>query len=228
VGVLANVLEAAGLATVALASVRGQAERMRAPRALFCEFPLGRPLGAPGDVELQHRVLAAAFALLAAPAGSLPVLETFPEVIEDAGNEPLACALPPPLDDGSHPAVEEARGLLVAYRRAVEQAGGRTSLGKVLRPEQVPDGVAAYVEVAAGRAWEDAGLALDPVWVANDIRAYYEEAAIALAGHVPRARQAESWFYEHTETGHVITAARDAMQAAGVPQGVWSYLMPRR
>jgi hypothetical protein len=228
VGVLSNVLEAAGLATVALASVRGQAERMKAPRALYCEFPLGRPLGAPGDVDLQHRVLAAAFALLDTPAAGVPVLGTFPEVIEDAGGEPLACALPPRLDEGVHPAVEEARGLLAAYHRAVEQAGGRTSLGKVLRPEQVPDGVAAYVEVAAGHPWEDTGLALDPVWVANDIRAYYEEAALALAGHVPRARQAESWFYDHTETGRVIIAARGAMEAAGVPQAVWSYLMPRR
>lgn len=227
-GVLANVLEAAGLATVALASVRGQAERMKAPRALYCEFPLGRPLGAPGDVDLQHRVLAAAFRLLSTPANDIPVLETFPEVIEDAGGEPLACALPPRLDLASHPAVEEARGLLAAYRRAVEQAGGRTSVGKVLEPEQVPDGVAALVEVADGKAWEDAGLPLDPVWVANDIRAYYEEAALALAGHVPRARQAESWFYEHTEAGAVVIAARDAMQAAGLPQAVWSYLMPRR
>ena len=89
-GVLANVLEASGLSTVALASVRGQAERMKAPRALYCEFPLGRPLGAPDDPALQHRVLAAAFGLLATPADEVPVLATFPEVLEDASDEPLA------------------------------------------------------------------------------------------------------------------------------------------
>jgi len=228
VGVLANVLEASGLATVALASVRGQAERMKAPRALYCEFPLGRPLGAPGDVALQHRVLAAAFRLLATPADQVPLLQTFPEVVEDASAEPLACALPPRLDTGSPPAVEEARGLLSAYQRAVTAAGGRTSVGKVFRPEQVPDGVAAFVKVAAGQPWEEAGPPVDPLAAASDIRAYYEEAALALAGHVPLARQAESWFYDHTETGGVMTAARDAMKAAGVPQAVWSFLLPRR
>ena len=41
---------------------------------------------------------------------------------------------------------------------------------------------------------------------------------MALAGHVPLARQAESWFYDHTETGQVIVAARDAMKADGVPR----------
>ena len=35
------------------------------PRALHCEYPLGRPLGRPGEPEFQHDVLARAF--LAAP-----------------------------------------------------------------------------------------------------------------------------------------------------------------
>lgn len=227
-GVLANVLEAAGLATVALASVRGQAERMKAPRALYCEFPLGRPLGAPHDVDLQHRVLAAALRLLATPADQVPVLETFPEVIEDASAEPLSCAVPPRLDGGAHPAVEEARGLLAAHRRAVSRSGGRTSVGKVLGPERVPDGVAAFVNVAAGIPWAEAGLPVDPLGAASDIRAYYEEAAVALVDHVPLARQAESWFFDHTEAGHVLTAARDAMKAHGADQAIWSLLLPMR
>ena len=63
-GTLASVLEDAGLATVALSIIRGQVETTRPPRALHCEFPLGRPLGRPGDPALQRRVIDAAFALL--------------------------------------------------------------------------------------------------------------------------------------------------------------------
>src|ERR687898_1894693 len=94
VGTLAHAIEAAGLATVALSLVRPQIERSRPPRALHCEFPLGRPLGRPGDPEFQRRVLSAAFALLQRRDG--PVLEDFPETITDEANTPLACPPPPP------------------------------------------------------------------------------------------------------------------------------------
>ena len=90
--VLAHVFEAHGIATVTLASVRPVAEAMHPPRALYCEFPLGRPLGKVGDPAFQTSVLDAAFALLDAPAG--PVLADFPVVIE-LETEPLACSLPP-------------------------------------------------------------------------------------------------------------------------------------
>ena len=62
--VLAHVFEAAGIATVVLSSIRPMCEKVSPPRALHCEFPLGRPLGRPNDPEFQHDVLARAFALL--------------------------------------------------------------------------------------------------------------------------------------------------------------------
>jgi hypothetical protein len=38
---------------------------MHVPRTLIVEHPIGRPLGAAGDVERQHAVLEAAFDLAA-------------------------------------------------------------------------------------------------------------------------------------------------------------------
>lgn len=49
---------------------------MQPPRALWVSFPLGRPLGKPGDAPFQHAVIEAALSLLLKPAG--PVLEDFP------------------------------------------------------------------------------------------------------------------------------------------------------
>ena len=72
---LANVFEQAGLTTVTLALVRGQAESSKPPRSLYVEFPLGRPLGRPDDVELQTDVLHAAFAL--PERNDVPVLSLF-------------------------------------------------------------------------------------------------------------------------------------------------------
>ncbi|MFN6122232.1 MAG: hypothetical protein ACK5CE_21690, partial [Actinomycetes bacterium] len=114
VSVLAHVFEAAGIATVVLSSVREMAAKTAPPRALHCEFPLGRPLGVPGDPEFQHDVLTRAFALLDAPSG--PVLADPPTGIE-AVDPPLACTLPPRFDPSLPPAVDEARGLRKAYDR---------------------------------------------------------------------------------------------------------------
>ena len=69
---LAHVFEAEGIATVALGSIRKQIEGAAPPRGLWCDFPLGRPLGKPGDPEFQHRVLDVAVALLNAPNPSSP------------------------------------------------------------------------------------------------------------------------------------------------------------
>src|SRR3954452_4423999 len=102
VSTLAHVLEAEGLATVALGSQRNQIEHTAPPRGLWCDFPLGRPLGRPGDPAFQHRVLRHALGLLDAPG---PVFEVFGEVIHDDGTDVLACTLPPRHDPGLHPAV---------------------------------------------------------------------------------------------------------------------------
>ena len=47
---LSHVFEKAGLATVGISLVRGQAETVKPPRILNVNFPLGRPLGKPDDV----------------------------------------------------------------------------------------------------------------------------------------------------------------------------------
>lgn len=208
-----------------LASVRGQVQRLHPPRALFADFPLGRPLGRPLDPAFQRRVLDAAFCLLAAPSG--PVLAEFPERIEDAADEPLSCSVPPRLDHDLPAAVDEARGLRAAYQRAVTANDGRTVVGRVVAAEAVPTLVAALVRIAEGTPWEAAGLPAGPIECVLDVRAYYEEAALGLSDHVPAARSAETWFFHHTETGRTVLAARRRMQEAGAPQPLWFYLAPR-
>ena len=56
--------------------VREHTVKVKPPRALFVPFPFGYALGKPNAPQLQHRVLAAAFALL---QQSGPVLVDFPE-----------------------------------------------------------------------------------------------------------------------------------------------------
>ncbi len=224
-GTLAHVLEAQGLATVMISSVRSQTERLHPPRALHCEFPLGRPLGRPDDPVFQRRVLDAAFSLLRAPAG--PVLIDFPEIITDAAEEPLACPLPPRFDPALPAAVDEAKALRPAYERQHARSG-RTVVGRAVDARHIPDAVAAFVRIAEGMPWQEvwrqAGLSAPPPQVQSDVRAYYEEAALALADHVPEARSAESWFYQRTAAGRVVREAQRALRASGYPY--WFFFLP--
>lgn len=221
---LAHVFEAAGLATVGISIVRGQAERARAPRMLHCEFPLGRPLGRPADAAFQHRVLTAAFALL--PRTDVPVLVDFDEVILDEADAPLACTLPPRHDPDLHPAIDEVLGLRPAYDRQ-HAASGTTNVVRLGGPDRVVALVALYVDIVGGEPWDAVGL--DPAQIgqaALDIRAYYEEAALALADHVPAARQAESWFYRETAGGRLLRDAQRLLRAAEAPRAAWFALVP--
>src|SRR5690242_502187 len=71
-------LEERGFSTVAIASVRAQAEKTRPPRALWTTSQLGRPLGEPGDASFQRRVLLTALRLLERTDGPV-ILEDFTE-----------------------------------------------------------------------------------------------------------------------------------------------------
>jgi hypothetical protein len=224
VSTLAHIFEAAGLATVVLSSVLEMAQKTAPPRALHCEFPLGRPLGKPLDPEFQHDVIRRAFALLDAPSG--PVLEIHPEEIV-ADEAPMACALPPRFDPDAPPAVDEARGIRKAFDRSLARRG-TTSVARVITPDEVPDVLALFYEVVDGRSWEEVGFPQDdPRSAAQDIRTYYEEAALQLAdGPPPGGRQVEAWFFETTEAGKLIMQARAAMKAAKAPFPMWFYMVP--
>lgn len=73
VGLLAAVLEAAGIATVCIALLRHVAERVRPPRALAVPYPFGLPLGSADDGVRQRQVIREALHLLR-EAGPGPVL----------------------------------------------------------------------------------------------------------------------------------------------------------
>lgn len=220
-GALAHIFEAEGLSTIVLSLVRPHTEKLKPPRALHCEFPLGRPLGKPGDAEFQKRVLRGAFSLLSESEG--PVLHDFPETVEDAANEPLSCALPPKMDEGKPAAVEEALGLRPAFDRALARHG-RTNVGRATDADGIAGALEGFLRIADGTPWTEAGLKGFPMDLAKDIESYYQEAAAELEGHVPSARAAESWFYRKTEAGAALKRAKQAFREQKAP--FWNYIMP--
>jgi hypothetical protein len=221
VSTLAHVLETEGLATVSLGIVEGQLRSTAPPRGLFVDFPLGRPLGRPADQAFQHRVLDHAFSLLQATG---PVIETFEEAIGDDG-QVLACSIPPVDEPGVHPAVAEARGLRAAYNRTVARTEGRVGAHRVVSADDIPAAIESFARVAEGTPWKEAGIPGIPARVAQDIRGYYEAAAMALSDHTPGAFEATRWFLRETQAGATIIAAREQMKADGVKQPIWQFLV---
>ena len=75
VGLIQAAIERAGITTVSISLLHEVTDVLRPPRALFVPYKLGFPLGEPNNPALQHRILAAALALL--PRNDLPVIEDF-------------------------------------------------------------------------------------------------------------------------------------------------------
>ena len=67
VGHAARLFEEAGIATVIIAvkAFEDLLKSMCLPRVLLTDHPLGRPIGPPGDLEYQTRVVSAALTMLA-------------------------------------------------------------------------------------------------------------------------------------------------------------------
>ena len=222
-GTLASVLEQEGFVTIALSSIREQTVTTSPPRALHCEFPLGRPLGKPNDAGFQREVLNAAFDLLHQPSG--PVIVDYPIEIIDEADTPLSCVIPPASIRDRNPAAAEALGLMPAWRRTNEKYG-RTTVGKVIPAEQVPEMLDLFTRVADGEPWKEVGFPGDPTKIAADIKNFYEEASMSLSSKAVSARSAESWFVQKTEAGSVIQKARVNMKEAGTNFYFWYYLLP--
>lgn len=64
VGLIASVIEKAGIPTVSLSLLREVTEKVQPPRSLTVPFDFGFPLGAPDNTALQHEVIRAALDLL--------------------------------------------------------------------------------------------------------------------------------------------------------------------
>ncbi|MFL5262434.1 MAG: hypothetical protein ACJ79L_08530 [Anaeromyxobacteraceae bacterium] len=82
-GLIQAEIERLGIPTASITMLPDVTRAVRPPRALAVPYPLGYPLGAPRDVELQRRIVCALLALTARE--EVPLLTRF---------EPEAPAVP--------------------------------------------------------------------------------------------------------------------------------------
>ena len=208
---LAHYLEDEGLATVIVALVREHIVSMRPPRALWVPFELGRPFGAPGNANLQRRVLQASLALLDKKI-TAPLLKDFNEAtLADGGTDgdDLWC-FPGALDNSS--VLAEAASVVPIWQLARERLG-RTSVGiSGLPPEAAVEFIERFHSAEPMPNPKGMASVSRARFSIDDIKAFYLEAALAEGGH-PSTQQLHEWFWNGTLAGELL---RDFQESARV------------
>ncbi len=202
---LGHKLEERGFSTVALASIRVQAEKTRPPRALWTAAAMGRPVGEPDDPDFQRRVLRMALGLLERTDGPV-ILEEFPEIPPGLTDTPGWT--PPPTQSGPPAAFQaELQGLMPAWD-AARARFGRTSTGlSFLPPETWPAFAGAVLAGGLPVTPQLGTTALSVRHFCDDVKALYGEAAQAV-GPKPSAMQVDTWFWRQTAAGEMLRALR--------------------
>ena len=214
---LGHYLEEAGIATVAIALIRPQAENTRPPRALWVPFEVGRPLGPPSDTAFQKRVILAALGLLVAKRRPSLIVD-FPD--DDPREAP---------DPGWRPPIEptailreaaalagvveaELRALAPSYARSCT-ARERSTVGlSSLAPAACGDYVAAWLRgERPASPVADMSPALALRFAIDDLKAFALEAALAPGGK-PSSQQLGDWLWNETALGAALqTLRRDCL-----------------
>ena len=213
-------LEERGFSTVAIASVRPQAEKTRPPRALWTTSQLGRPLGEPGDTPFQRRVLMAALGLLERTDGPV-ILDDFCEDPPGWRNTPTWCAPPlvqvtGPLDtpDAWAAAFGAELSALQSLWRIAKARFGRTTVGLSFQaPAAWPEFATRFLAGELPSVSELATPALALRMLSDDIKAFYGEVAQA-EGPAPSAHQIDEWFWRQTIAGRLLVVLRTVAMAS--------------
>src|SRR5262249_16657713 len=192
-------------------------------RACGAPSPCGYALGRPGPPALQQRVLRAAPALSAEPAG--PVLRDFPDDAEPGdqpGAPPQASGIK--LADAAPMEVAMEATQMRRYHEVWVERNGRTLLGLSGIPATRFRGVVRFLEEFAGGG--DGGLpersadAAMPNFIrycADDLKTLYFEGHLAMkpgAGGEEIAR----WFWGETGAGRLLRQVRDRLDASDDPR----------
>lgn len=168
--------------TTGISLVRENTASIRPPRSLWVSFPLGRPLGKPGDREFQHKVIRHALDLLEREDG--PVLENFPldaptVSLEQAPACPISFAKPTLDDDSWTGRLSNELLEMKPWYDLSRRRRGRTTFGLCRSTvDEIFQGLSTWLD-------DQQGPLPDLKWfkyAIEDAKAYYGEALTAQPG----------------------------------------------
>ena len=194
-------LESEGIQTAGIALFREIAESMRPPRILWVSFPLGRPLGKPGDSSFQTDVIKQTLALLESPQG--PVLADYPIDLPDIYEQPPACPVSfqrRQNDQSWRARITREVGTLSPWYEMGLKRRGRTTVGVSQSSiEEMISGLTAWLDDPVMGFPDHTWLKL----ALEDLKAFYSEAITAQPGEY-QAGYSDSVIFEDTVLGELI------------------------
>ena len=191
--------------------VREHIEIIRPPRALWLNFPMGRPMGKPNDPAYQSKVIRSAFDLLDASSG--PVVEDYVEVIPVVEGR-MSYALPAErvytlaeignVDNLLTEVQVEIESIRSDYDAAVDSRGRTTVSASELEISQLAPYIAAFVKNQKPESPRE-GLSPVPLLklVIEDLQAYYTETWTHREG-IDDFEALGQRFWEETKAGQLI------------------------
>lgn len=205
---LGHYLEEEGIATVAIALIRPQAEKTRPPRALWVPFELGRPSGPPSDPTFQRQVILAALGMLVEGGGPVRIHD-FPDDDPREAPDPNWQAPIPPASEHDAQALEaELRALAPAYAASCTRRERSTVGLSGLPPAECGAYLAAWLRgERPASPVGDMSPALALRFVIDDLKAFALEAALAPASK-PSSQQLGDWLWNETVLGAAVRALR--------------------
>ncbi len=201
--------------------MREHTEKVKPPRALFVPFPLGLPVGHPGNVAEQQRVLDLAFSMLDAPSG--PVLLVLADDAPDEGGSPLQASS---IELTSEAQAADFATEVTLMRRYWEQhfaRTGRTGVGLSTIPPQRFRGVVRFLESYLGDSQADLDERPADMPVPQFIRACVEDLRVMYVEARLQTHPEESsddrarWLLGATALGVMLRRLRDVMDASTDP-----------
>jgi hypothetical protein len=224
VSALGHYLEEEGIASVAIALVRPQAENTRPPRALWVPFELGRPIGPPSDAAFQKRVILAALGLLEAKRQASLIVD-FPDDDPREASDPGWRAPSPPAPVEAFEAEMQALAPLYA-QSCTERARSTVGLSG-LPPAEFGAYIAAWLRgESPASPVADMSPLLALRFAIDDLKAYALEAAIAGKTR-PSSQQLGDWLWNQSACGAAICALRERLIAGGErEQAVAAFFVP--
>ena len=210
---LAHIFETQGFSTVLVGFVKEHIELIKPPRALWLNFPMGRPLGKPNDPEFQKKVIRNAFDLFEKKSG--PIIQNFEEVIP-VKNGRMSYALPVNLvskvnelgdiDQLAEEVQRELSALMPDYIKSKKNLG-RTTVGA--SEMAILDFVPFISEFAKGKKPKSPRKGLPSIpqlkLVVEDLNAVYTEARI-YRDKIDDFEMLGKWFWEECKAGELLLA----------------------
>lgn len=213
--------------TTGISLVRENAESMQPPRSLWVSFPLGRPLGVPGDAGFQHQVIKHALELLERPVG--PVLEDFaldaPSVtLEQAPACPVSFARPIADDATWGARLRNELLLMKPWYDLSRRRRGRTTVG--VSGSSIDDciaGITPWLDKESDELpdikWFKAAI--------EDLKAYYSEALTSQPGDYS-AELVQQQLWNETVLAEAMTAYFEYFQSDSKYAVFTAILVPRQ